>query len=84
MTARSGSALGKRSVDIALPLLIVEEEAYCARPPFVLVRIEQVPAASGEQQVVCRLPKAQRDGRTALSLTPLAFIDHRAALIPLP
>jgi len=33
MTARSGSALGKRSVDIALPLLILEGEVSCLRPP---------------------------------------------------
>ncbi len=29
-------------------------------------------------------PKPQRDGRTALSLTPLEFIDHLVALIPPP
>ncbi len=53
---------------------------YCARPPCALERIEQV----SEQQVVYRLLKPQRDGRTALSLTPLEFIDHLAALIPPP
>ncbi|MBP9603126.1 MAG: transposase [Chromatiaceae bacterium] len=30
------------------------------------------------------MPEPQRDGRTALSPTPLAFIDHLAALIPPP
>ena len=52
---------------------------YCARPPVALERIEQVPARNGEQQVVYRLPKPQRDGRT-----PLEFIDHLAAQIPPP
>ncbi|MBP8284735.1 MAG: transposase, partial [Chromatiaceae bacterium] len=47
-----------------------------------LERLAQVPASHGEQQVVYRRPKPQRDGRTALSLTPLEFIDHLAALIP--
>jgi hypothetical protein len=40
---------------------------YCARPPFALERIEQV----NDERIVFRLPKPQRDGRTALSLTPL-------------
>ena len=53
---------------------------YCARPPFALERIEQV----NEDRIVYRLPEPQRDGRTALSLTPLEFIDHLAALIPPP
>jgi len=34
---------------------------YCARPPFALERIEQV----NEDRIVYRLPKPQRDGRTA-------------------
>jgi hypothetical protein len=50
----------------------------CARPPFALERIEQV----NDERTVYRLPKLQRDGRTALSLTPLKFIDHLAALPP--
>jgi hypothetical protein len=37
-----------------------------------------------EERVVYRLPKPQRDGRTALSLTPLELIDHLVALIPPP
>jgi hypothetical protein len=53
---------------------------YCARPPFALERIEQV----NEDRIVYRLPEPQRDGRTALSLTPLELIDHLAALIPPP
>ena len=48
---------------------------YCARPPFALERIEQV----NDERVVYRLPKPQRDGRTALSLTPLELIDHLVA-----
>jgi hypothetical protein len=51
---------------------------YCAPPPFALERLAQVSA----QQVVYRLPKPQRDGRTQLALTPLELIDHLAALIP--
>ncbi|MGA7983111.1 MAG: transposase [Chromatiaceae bacterium] len=53
---------------------------YCARPPFALERIEQV----NGHQVIYRLPKPQRDGRTALSLTPQQLIDHLAALLPPP
>jgi len=53
---------------------------YCARPPFALERIEQV----NEDRIVYRLPKPRRDGRTALSLTPLELIDHLVALIPPP
>jgi hypothetical protein len=34
--------------------------------------------------IVYRLPKPQRDGRAALSLTPLELIDHLVALIPPP
>ena len=53
---------------------------YCAHPPFALERIEQV----NEDRIVYRLPEPQRDGRPALSLIPLEFIDHLAALIPPP
>jgi hypothetical protein len=53
---------------------------YCARPPFALERLELI----DEQQVIYRLPRTQRDGTTALSLTPLELIDHLAALIPPP
>jgi hypothetical protein len=53
---------------------------YCARPPFALERLELLDA----ERVVYRLPKPQRDGTTALSLTPLELIDHLAALIPPP
>ena len=48
---------------------------YCARPPFVLERLELLDV----DRVVYRLPKPQRDGTTALALTPLELIDHLAA-----
>jgi len=53
---------------------------YCARPPFALERLELLDA----ERVVYRLPKPQRDGTTARTLTPLELIDHLAALIPPP
>jgi len=53
---------------------------YCARPTFALERLELRDA----DHVVYRLPKPQRDGTTALTLTPLELIDHLAALIPPP
>jgi len=53
---------------------------YCARPPFALERLELLDA----ERVVYRLAKPQRDGTTALTLTPLELIDHLAALIPPP
>jgi hypothetical protein len=53
---------------------------YCARPPFALERLELLNA----ERVVYRLPEPQRDGSTALTLTPLELIDHLAALIPPP
>ncbi len=53
---------------------------YCARPPFALERLELLDA----DHVVYRLPKPQRDGTTALTLTPLELIHHLAALIPPP
>jgi len=53
---------------------------YCARPPFALERLDRI----DEQRVIYRLPHPQRDGTTALSLTPLALIDHLAAVIPPP
>ncbi|MGQ9660616.1 MAG: transposase, partial [Thermochromatium sp.] len=49
-------------------------------PPFALERLELLDA----ERVVYRLPKPQRDGTTALALTPLKLIDHLAALIPPP
>ena len=53
---------------------------YCARPPFALERLVLL----DEERVVYLLPKPQRDGTTAMTLTPLELIDHLAALIPPP
>ena len=53
---------------------------YCARPTFALARLEPLDV----ERVVYRLPSPQRDGTTALTLTPLALIDQLAALIPPP
>ena len=53
---------------------------FCARPPFALERLDLV----DDQHLIYRLPKAQRDGPTALFLTPLELIDQLAALIPPP
>jgi hypothetical protein len=43
-------------------------------------RLSRIP--TNEQQIIYRPPKPRRDGRTALSLTPLELIDDLAALIP--
>jgi len=52
---------------------------YCARPPFALERLELLDA----ERVVYRLPASsdsgQRDGATALMLTPMELIDQLAA-----
>jgi len=53
---------------------------YCARAPFALERL----AATGTDRRVYHLPKPSPDGRTGLTLTPLALIDRLAALIPPP
>jgi hypothetical protein len=44
----------------------------------------RTPGALDGERVVYRLAKPQRDGTTALTLTPLELIDHLAALIPPP
>jgi Putative transposase len=53
---------------------------YCARPPFALERLEQLP----DGQIVYRFPKPQPDGTTQVRLTPLELIERLAALIPPP
>ena len=53
---------------------------YCARPPFGLQRLEQLP----DGQIVYRFPKAQPDGRSELRLTPVELNDRLAALTPPP
>ena len=51
---------------------------YRARPLFPLERLKRV----DDQRVNYLLSRAQWDGSTVLSLTPLELIDHLAALIP--
>jgi hypothetical protein len=53
---------------------------YCARPPFALERLEQLP----DGQILYRFPKPQPDGRTELRLTPLELIERLVALIQPP
>ena len=53
---------------------------YCARPPFALERLEQLP----DGQIVYRFPKPQPDATTQVRLTPLELIERLAALIPPP
>ena len=53
---------------------------YCARRPFGLQRLEQLP----DGQIVYRFPKAQPDGRSELRLTPVELNDRLAALTPPP
>ena len=53
---------------------------YCARPPFAMERLEQLP----DGQIVYRFPKPQPDGTTQVCLTPLELIERLAALIPPP
>jgi hypothetical protein len=53
---------------------------YCARPPFALERLQSL----DEQRLLYRLPRPRPDACTALTLTPLEFIQRLAALIPPP
>ena len=54
---------------------------YGARPLFAGERLVW---AEPDQRLVYHLPQPRPDGQTALSLTPLEFLDHLAALIPPP
>ncbi|MBM4201290.1 MAG: IS91 family transposase [Gammaproteobacteria bacterium] len=54
---------------------------YCARPIFASERLAW---AEFDERLIYQLPKPRPDGRTMLSLTPLEFLDHLAALIPPP
>jgi Putative transposase. len=54
---------------------------YCARPLFAGERL--VWAQPG-QRLIYQLPKPRPDGQTALSLTPIEFLERLAALIPPP
>ena len=58
---------------------------YCARPPFALDRLVATGhGAPGSERVVYRLPRPAPDGMTALSLTPLEFLERLALLIHPP
>ncbi len=58
---------------------------YCARPPFALERLEAAGyGASGGERIIYRLPRPAPDGTTALSLTPLEFLERLALLIAPP
>ena len=58
---------------------------YCARPPFALERLEANGyGAPGGERIVYRLPHRAPDGTTALSLTPLEFLERLALLIHPP
>jgi hypothetical protein len=47
-------------------------------PPFALEQLDRIDA----QRVIERFPRTQRDGTTALTLMPLAWIEDLAAMIP--
>jgi len=55
---------------------------YCARPPFALGRLHLVDGRS--DQVLYILPGPDPDGRTALRLSALEFLDRLAAILPPP
>ena len=58
---------------------------YCARPPFALERLEATgDGAPGGERIVYRLSHPAPDGTTALSLTPLEFLERLALLIHPP
>jgi hypothetical protein len=54
---------------------------YCARPIFAGERLAWI---KPNESLVYHLPKPRPPGQTALYLTPLAFFDPLAALIPPP
>jgi len=54
---------------------------YCARPIFASERLQWI---EKDQRLVYRLPKPKSDGQTVLYLTPMAFLDKLAVLIPPP
>jgi hypothetical protein len=53
---------------------------YCARPLFILERIEILENG----QIIYHLPKPMPDGNMILRLTPLELISRIAALVPAP
>lgn len=54
---------------------------YCARPIFASERLQWI---DKDRRLVYRLPKPRPDGQSVLYLTPLAFLDKLAGLIPPP
>jgi len=54
---------------------------YCARPVFAS---ERLAGLEPDQRLVYHLPKPDPDGKAALTLTPLEFLDRLAALVPPP
>jgi len=54
---------------------------YCARPVFASERLAWV---EPDQRLVYHLPKPGPDGKAALTLTSLEFLDRLAALVPPP
>ncbi|MDD5268541.1 MAG: transposase [Methylococcales bacterium] len=54
---------------------------YCTRPIFASKRLHWI---EKDQRLVYHLPKPRPDGQTVLYLTPLAFLDKLAVLIPPP
>ena len=57
---------------------------YCARPPFALERLVAAWDGGSGERIIYRLPRPAPDGSTALSLTPLEFLERLALLIAPP
>ena len=58
---------------------------WVTRPPFALERLEaNGDGTPGGERIVYRLPHPAPDGTTALSLTPLEFLERLALLIHPP
>ena len=64
-----------KKIDETPELRAACEASGWSSPPFALERLELLDA----ERVVYRLPKPQRDGTTALTLTSLELIDQLAA-----
>ncbi len=88
----AGSASMPRST--SRPVTVLGSNASCAgyppkvggaRPPFALERLEAAEyGESGDERIVYRLPHPAPDGATALSLTPVEFLERLALLIHPP
>ena len=57
---------------------------YCARPPFALERLDTTGDGASGGRIIYRLPHSAPDGSTALSLTPVEFLERLALLIAPP